>query len=111
MVKRKKKNTPTSGSVRVIIYKDTKENQWYGVALEFNLVVSGDTAEEVQFELSEAIRGYVEALRNIKGLKDFSPLNQKVDTKYEKLWELLEENKKIPSPYEVNLHGIQRIYA
>ncbi len=105
------KNTPQKGSVRVIVFKDTKENQWYGVALEFNLVVAGDTPEETQYELFEAIQGYIEAVKKIKGLKDYSPLNQKPDPKYEKLWNALQEEKRIPSPYQVNFYGIHRIHA
>lgn len=108
---KKYRNTPTKGSVRVIVYKDEKEKCWYGVALEFNLVVSGDTKEEVQYELSEAIAGYIETLRNIKGLKDFSPLNQTPNTLHEKMWNSIEANKKVPSPYKIEFHGVQQIYA
>ena len=106
-----KRNTPKKGAVRVIIFKDTKENQWYGVGLEFNIVVSADTAQEVQYELSEAMSGYIEAHREIKGLRDFSALNQKADDKYEKLWTTLQDNKRIPSPYQVNFYGVKRINA
>ncbi len=107
----KQKNTTKKGKVRMIIFKDNKENQWYGVALEFNLVVSGDTPVEVQYELHEAMLGYVEAVREIKGLRDYSCLNQVADELYEKMWLALEQDKKIPSPYQIAFHGFQNIYA
>lgn len=104
-------NTSKAEAVRIIVYKNKKENQWYGVALEFNLVVSGDTSQEAQYELSEAILGYVDTLHAIKGLRDFSPLNQKADEQYEQLWQALEANTKIPSPCHVSHYGIQKIHV
>lgn len=75
-------NTHKSGSVRSIIFSEKKE--WFGVALEFNIVESGDSPEEVMLLLDEAIKGYVESSRKSK--LSIGILNQKVDPEYEKLW-------------------------
>jgi hypothetical protein len=99
----KYKNTPKRGSVRYIVFKERQK--WVGVALEFNIVEVGDDAQEVTFLLFEAIQGYVESLRKIKGLRDFSSLNQKPDKEYENLWKLAKSEKPIPSPFQVDLVG------
>ncbi len=106
-----KKNTTKKGRVRVIVFRDKKEDQWYAVALEFNIVVSGDTPEEVHYELHEAMTGYLDAVRKIKGLRDYSCLNQESEALYEKIWSALEENRRVPSPYQIAFHGFQNIYA
>ena len=98
------KNTTQKGSVRYIIFKE--KNQWFGVALEFNIVEAGDDPQEVAFLLFEAIEGYVESARKIKGQKDYSYLNQKAEKEYESLWNKLQGRKPIPSPYQkVDLFG------
>lgn len=107
----RRKNTLKKGKVRVMVFKDLEENQWYGAALEFNIVVSGDSPEEVHYELHEAITGYLDAVGEIKGLSDYSCLNQEAEKIYEKMWSALEENKKVPSPYQIAFHGFQNIYA
>ena len=98
-----KKNTPKQGSFRYIVFKDG--NTWYAVALEFNIVESGDTHEEAYILLQNAVNGYIESLNKVKGLRDYSPLNQKPADEYEKLWDLLEKKKPIPSPYKVHSFG------
>jgi predicted RNase H-like HicB family nuclease len=75
-------NTHKSGSVRSIIFREKKE--WFGVALEFNIVESGDSPEEVMMLLDEAIKGYVEGAQ--KGKLSIGVLNQKTDPEYEVLW-------------------------
>src|SRR3989338_5367050 len=62
-------NTARKGKVRYIVFKEG--DTWYGVALEFNIVVEGDSAAVVNFNLQEAIRGYIESMRKINGF----PLN------------------------------------
>ncbi len=41
----KYKNTLNKGSIRYIVFKE--DDTWYGVALEFNIVESGDNPTEV----------------------------------------------------------------
>ena len=102
----KNMNSPQKGSVRCIVFKD--EDTWYGVALEFNIVESGDDADVVRFNLDEAIAGYIESQRKIKGSR-VSPLNQQTDEEYETLWAKLQAGEAIPSPYEVKYFGFSRL--
>lgn len=99
-------NTVNKGKVRSIVFKDG--DTWYGVALEFNIVESGDDAEVVYFNLQEAIRGYVESQRKIKGSR-VSPLNQKSDAEYENLWKNLHSSKPVPSPLKVKYYGFTKV--
>ncbi|MDO8522196.1 MAG: hypothetical protein Q7S08_02830 [bacterium] len=99
-------NTANKGKVRTIIFKEG--DTWYGVALEFNIVESGDDAEVVNFNLQEAIQGYVESQKKIKGSR-VSPLNQKSDVEYEKLWDNLHSSKPIPSPLKVKYYGFTKV--
>ena len=57
-------NTLQKGSVRTIIFKE--KGQWFGVALDFNIVEAGDDPREVMIMLDEAIRGYVDSARKAK---------------------------------------------
>lgn len=99
------KNTLKSGFVRNIVFKE--DNTWYAVGLEFNLVIEADTPEMAFFNLQEAIIGYLESLRNSKigGLRTEPILNQTTDPEYENLWQSLENNKPIPSPYQIHSFG------
>ena len=99
-------NTTTKGQIRCIIFKEG--NTWYGVALEFNIVEEGDSFSVVNYNLREAIRGYVESQRRIKGSR-VSPLNQKPDKEYSGLWNKLTSNKPIPSPIQVKYYGFTRV--
>ncbi len=76
------KNTLGRGSVRNVIFQDG--NTWYGAALEFNIVETGDSPQEVMLLLDEAIKGYVEAAGKAKS--SIGVLNQAVEPGYEKLW-------------------------
>jgi predicted RNase H-like HicB family nuclease len=76
-------NTHKSGSVRSIIFSEKKE--WFGVALEFNIVETGDSPEEVMMLLDEAVKGYVESAQ--KGKLSIGVLNQNTDPEYERLWQ------------------------
>ena len=57
-------NTYQKGSVRTIIFKD--KDTWVGVALEFNIVETGDDPREVFLMLDEAIRGYIISAKKSK---------------------------------------------
>jgi predicted RNase H-like HicB family nuclease len=91
------RNTYRSGHIRNIIFKEG--GTWYGVALEFNIVETGDDPREVMLLLDEAMRGYIKSA--IKSKLSESVLNQKTDPEYEKLWNSIESNKSIKSPYKV----------
>jgi len=99
-------NTTKKEQVRCIIFKDG--NTWYGVALEFNIIEEGDSFDVVNFNLQEAIRGYVKSQKKIVGQR-FSPLNQKPDPEYQKMWSKLISNKPIPSPIQVQHFGVTRV--
>jgi len=96
------KNTLQKGAVRVIIFKE--DQKWFGVALEFNIVESGDDPREVMILLDEAIHGYLASARKAS-LRPHAVLNQKSDAEYEDLWNALENKKPIPSPVKVYSFG------
>ena len=85
----KYKNTLQRGSVRYLIFKE--ESVWYAAGLEFNIVESGDTAQEAMLLLFEALAGYVEAAKRIKARPNI--LNQKSDSEYEEMWQRRGEEK------------------
>jgi len=100
-------NTPEKSNVRYIVFKDT--DTWYAVALEFNIVESGDDPKIAMFNLFEAVTGYVESCQKIKGSR-FSSLNQKADSEYEKLWAIIKNDKpEIVSPYQIYSYGHQLV--
>lgn len=99
-------NTAQKGTVRSIVFKDG--DTWYGVALEFNIVESGDDFDVVMFNLQNAIAGYVESQKKIKGSR-FAPLNQKPDPEYEKMWNNLHSPRPVKSPYYVKYFGVTAI--
>lgn len=76
------KNTLRSGQVRNVIFSEGGE--YFGAALEFNIVEQGDSPEEVMLLLDNAVRGYVESAR--KNKLSIAVLNQSVDPDYERLW-------------------------
>jgi predicted RNase H-like HicB family nuclease len=94
-------NTYEKGSVRTIIFKEG--NMWVGVALEFNIVETGDDPREVFLMLDEAIRGYIISAKKSKIRP--SILNQVSDKEYENLWKNLNSSKPIKSPYEIYSFG------
>ncbi len=94
------KNTLQRGSVRYIVFKD--DGVWYAVALEFNIVESGDEPREALLSLFEAMNGYVKAARKVKARP--SILNQKTDKEYEELWNKL--NSKVGNDPKVKMSDI-----
>lgn len=99
-------NTLEKGSVRYIVFKDGKE--WYAVGLEFNIVEAADDPRIALNNLLDAISGYVESLKKIKGAR-FSPLNQKADAEYEHLWKTLTTAKPVRSPYQISTFGVAKV--
>ncbi len=99
-------NTPQKGSVRYIVFKDT--DTWYAVGLEFNIVESGDDPKIALNNLFDAIQGYVESSRKLKGTR-VSPLNQKPDPEYERLWTIVNRSKGIKSPYQISTFGVTKV--
>ena len=96
------KNGLENNKIRVIIFKEGAV--WYGVALELNIVESGDDPREVSIMLDEAVRGYLETVQKTKSEKDV--LNQKIDPEYEKLWNETQGQKQVKSPYKIYSSGL-----
>jgi hypothetical protein len=101
------RNTPKRGQFRHIVFRDGAT--WYAVALEFNIIESSDDPKLAFFNLLQAVDGYLSSIRKIKGLKDFSTLNQKTDSEYEDLWSNLNSPRPIKSPFEVSMFGIKTV--
>ncbi|MDO8518016.1 MAG: hypothetical protein Q7S26_01850 [bacterium] len=73
-------NTLRSGRYRWMVYKEG--DTWVGVALEFNIVVTGSDPKVVEIELQEGVLGYLESARKVKGFRTQqveSVLNQETD--------------------------------
>ncbi len=101
----KYKNTLKKGSIRTIIFQE--DNEWFGVALEFNIVEHGNDPREVMIMLDEAIRGYVQSAR--KANLGLHVLNQTPDVEYESLWKKLEAKKFTLSPIRVHSFGLRAL--
>ena len=99
-------NTPTKGTFRHIVFKDG--DTWYAVALEFNIVESSDDPKLAFFNLLQAVSGYIESSKKIKGSR-FQSLNQQPDQEYEKLWSNLHSSKPVKSPYLINMYGVSTV--
>ena len=99
-------NTSKNGKYRWMIFKDG--DSWVGVALEFNIVVTGADPRVVEFELQEAVIGYIESAKKLKGFRANqvnSILNQKPEDEYEKKWIQATQTRttprkgSVPSPF------------
>ena len=79
----------------MLFYKDGV--QFFGVALEFNIMVEAAHPAEAFLLLTEAVQGYIEAARKVK----LRPrvLNQKSDPEYEKMWQAYWD-RKLKEKYE-----------
>lgn len=99
-------NTPQKGKFRHIVFKDG--DTWYAVALEFNIVESSDDPKVAFMSLMDAVAGYIEACKKLKGAR-MAPLNQKADSDYEKLWKTITSPKTVKSPFVVDMFGYSRI--
>jgi hypothetical protein len=100
-------NTPKGGKFRHIVFKDGAT--WYAVALEFNIVESSNDPKLAFFNLLQAVGGYIDSLKKIKGLRNFAALNQKTDPEYEKMWLNLHSTKPVKSPYPVHMYGVASV--
>ncbi len=96
-------NTPEKGKFRHIVFRDG--DSWYAVALEFNIVESSDDPKLALMNLLQAVSGYVQSSRKLKGAR-FYPLNQKSDPEYERLWKNLHAPKTVESPFQIYTYGI-----
>jgi hypothetical protein len=92
------KNTLQKGSIRYIVFKDG--GVWYAVALEFNIIESGDEPREALLSLFEAINGYIKTARKVKARTCI--LNQKTNKEYETLWRNLNSSKDEPSKVKMS---------
>lgn len=81
------KNTLQKGSVRYVIFKE--KDIFFGVALEFNVVVEAASQIEAIVLLNEAVQGYLESARKFKLRPQV--LNQTVEPEYEQMWREVQE--------------------
>ncbi|OIP64453.1 MAG: hypothetical protein COV32_00195 [Candidatus Yonathbacteria bacterium CG10_big_fil_rev_8_21_14_0_10_43_136] len=83
------KNTLQKGSVRYVVFKE--KDTYFGVALEFNVVVEGASQIEAIVLLNEAVQGYLESARKSKLRPQV--LNQSIESEYEKMWQVAQGNE------------------
>lgn len=104
----KPRNTIEKGKFRYIIFED--DGCWFGVALEFNLVVEADNKQLAFVELANAVDGYLTAAR--KGKMRPTVLNQDIDPEYSILWKEL-NGKKVHSKTRLPSNRIkpEQVYA
>ena len=104
-------NTPNTGQFRWVIFKEAKD--WIGAALEFNIVVTGTDPRVVEAELNEAVLGYLESAKGLKGIRPHQIngiLNQKADVEYENRWQTAQETGReaakgnVPSPLSPDIY-------
>lgn len=100
-------NAPKNGMFRHIVFKDGAT--WYAVALEFNIVESGDDPKLAFFNLLQAVEGYIQASSKVKGAKNYKSLNQKADPEYERLWKGLQAKKPVKSPFQIGMYGVSSV--
>lgn len=82
------KNTLQKGSVRYVVFKE--KDIFFGVALEFNVVVEAASQIEAIVLLNEAVQGYLESARKFK-LRPHV-LNQAIESEYEQMWQVAQGN-------------------
>jgi len=101
-------NTPQKGTVRYIVFRDKEKETWYAAGLEFNIVESGEDPRIALLNLLDALDGYVESMRKVKGAR-LSPLNQRPDPDYEVLWDVATAKNKVRSPFEISTYGVTTV--
>ena len=99
-------NSLQKGTVRYIVFKDN--GTWYAAGLEFNIVESADDPRIALLNLFDALEGYVQSMQKVKGVR-LSPLNQKADPDYEKLWSIVTAPRKIRSHFEISTYGVTAV--
>lgn len=100
-------NTVNKGRFRWLVFRDG--TAWIGAALEFNIVVTGDDPRVVEAELHEAVRGYLESAKKIKGFRTQqinATLNQEADAEYEDRWSMARKamQTSTPSPLSSDIY-------
>ena len=100
-------NTPKQGRFRHIVFRDS--GTWYAVALEFNIVESSKDPKLAFFNLLQAVSGYIQSVKKIRGAQKYPALNQDSEIEYEQLWTNLNSPKPVKSPYEVNMFGYSSV--
>jgi hypothetical protein len=103
------KNTPKKGQFRHIVFKD--KGIWYAVALELNIVESGEDAKIAYFNLLQATEGYIQAVAKVRGTNNYHALNQTPAKEYETLWAMLHASKPVKSPYQIGMYGVSAVHA
>lgn len=99
-------NTLQKGQVRYIVFQD--KETWYAAGLEFNIVESGDSPRTALLNLFDALEGYVESCRKVKGAR-LAPLNQTADVEYEAMWNVIVASKPLKSPLKLNMFGVLQV--
>lgn len=102
----KRMNTPQKGKFRHIVFRDG--DTWYAVALEFNIIESSDDPKLAFMNLLQAVSGYVQSSKKLRGSR-FTPLNQKSDPEYERLWKNINSPKPVRSPFTIDMFGYSRV--
>lgn len=100
-------NTPQKGQFRWMIFKDAKS--WVGAALEFNIVLTGDDPRVVEADLNEAVLGYLESAKKLKGVRSqkvYEILNQVPAGEYEERWAAARKSMQtsVPSPLSSDMY-------
>ena len=90
-----------------MIFKEGKS--WVGAALEFDGVVTGDDPRVVEAELNEAVLGYLESAKKLKGIrtqKINAILNQEPAEEYEKRWSAVRKSLQtsVSPPLSVDMY-------
>lgn len=87
-----------------MVFREREEggDTWYAAALDFNIVESGDTPDEVLFMLFDAMRGYVESAKKSKARPHI--LNQIPDKEYKKIWDAFLDKKIQSSLKGITVH-------
>ena len=94
-------NNFKEGSVRYIVFNENQK--WHAVALEFNIVETGDNPDATLYGLFEAVRGYIESA--IKA-GESNVLNQDVDTQNERMWAGIKHNTNNKKLYAFGEHSV-----
>jgi hypothetical protein len=90
---------------RFIVFRE--KGVWYAVALEYNIVESGDDPQVVLYNLIEAVQGSLAVAKEICDKGACPVYTQEADPEYEAMWQHIQKNSAVPSPYEVYTAGTQ----
>lgn len=98
-------NSVKKGTVRFIIFKERET--WFGVALEFGIVIDADSSEDAYTQLQDATHSYLESFRDgsIRESEAEPLLNKTAEPEYEELWNRYHARQPIPSPITIRSVG------